>query len=393
MATELSYLLITPYSLMKSRTGGIMARLLSRSDIELVGAQILAFTRDLVEKYAESLEATIPDAERAKLLADYVRENFTERDDGKKERVLMLLFKGENACAKLAAITGKLSAPVSRDLLTGETIRDTYADMVKDKDDPGVIRYFEPAVLTPQSTFAATDKLRFFANFAAASSNIVENVVGVQDGDERTLVIIKPDNWRLPSSRPGNIIDVLSRAGLRIVGCKMYRMSVANALEFYGPVQDVLRERFAPVIGAKAKSVLEKEFNLTLPESSLEALTNVVGCRSTSEQFARLIEFMSGRNPETCSESEISEPGLVKCLILIYEGKNAVSKIRTVLGPTDPTKAPSGTVRRDFGSDIMINTAHASDSRESYESESRIVGIEYNDLSKQIYDYLESPST
>ena len=59
----------------------------------------------------------------------------------------------------------------------------------------------------------------------------------------RTLVIIKPDNWRYPSSRPGNIIDMLSRTGLRIVGCKLYRMSVEEALEFYGPVKNALREK------------------------------------------------------------------------------------------------------------------------------------------------------
>ena len=38
MTVELSFVLITPYSLMKSRTGGIIARLLSRTDLELVGA-------------------------------------------------------------------------------------------------------------------------------------------------------------------------------------------------------------------------------------------------------------------------------------------------------------------------------------------------------------------
>ena len=65
----------------------------------------------------------------------------------------------------------------------------------------------------------------------------IDNSLGSSPDDERTLVIIKPDNWRHPSSRPGNIIDMLSRTGLRIVGCKVHRMSVNDALEFYGPVQ------------------------------------------------------------------------------------------------------------------------------------------------------------
>ena len=44
MAIEISYVIITPYSLLKSRTGGIVARLMSRTDLEFIGAQVLAFT-------------------------------------------------------------------------------------------------------------------------------------------------------------------------------------------------------------------------------------------------------------------------------------------------------------------------------------------------------------
>ena len=59
----------------------------------------------------------------------------------------------------------------------------------------------------------------------------------------------------------------------------------------------------------------------------------------------------------------------------MYEGEDAVGKIRDVLGPTDPTKAPDGTVRREFGSDVMVNTAHASDSPENARREMRILGM------------------
>ena len=41
MAIEVSYIIITPYSLLKSRTGGIIARLMSRTDLEFIGAQVL----------------------------------------------------------------------------------------------------------------------------------------------------------------------------------------------------------------------------------------------------------------------------------------------------------------------------------------------------------------
>jgi len=43
------------------------------------------------------------------------------------------------------------------------------------------------------------------------------------------------------------------------------------------------------------------------------------------------------------------------------EGENAVSVWRELMGPTDSTKAPAGTVRCDFGTDIERNAAHGSD--------------------------------
>jgi hypothetical protein len=99
---------------------------------------------------------------------------------------------------------------------------------------------------------------------------------------------------------------------------------------------------------------------------------------------------MSGRRPDTCPAGEKDKPGDVKCMILIYEGENAIKKIRDVLGPTDPLKAPGGTVRREFGSNMMVNTAHASDSVESYEREKETVRIEENPLVSIIEDYLNS---
>ena len=393
MAVELSYVLVTPYSLKKSRTGGIIARLLSRSDLDLIGARILGFDNEFVEEYAESVAEIIGQANeaKAKLLSGYIRENFCPRENGKKERGLFLLFKGEDACSKLSAIVGVLDpAHSSSDpFLTGETIRDTYSDLIEDKYNPGTIRYFEPAVLTPQDNESANRKLKLFADFADRTANIAENVVGVKETDERTLVIIKPDNWRHPSSRPGNIIDMLSRTGLRIVGCKVYRMSVAEALEFYGPVQGALRNKLAPKIGQKAKAILEKELDFQMDDSVIESLTENVGKSFADDQFYRIIDFMSGRRPANCPEEELNDPGLVKCLVLIYEGENAISKIRTVLGPTDPTKAPGGTVRRDFGSDVMVNTAHASDAPESVLREMGVIQITENNVSKHINEFLQ----
>lgn len=394
MSVELSYVLVTPYSLKKSRTGGILARLLSRLDLDLVGARIFGFDNEFAEAYADSLLKTVGpnNPHRARLLADYVLENFVQRENGKKERGLFLLFKGEDACAKLSRIVGVLDSTrtMSDPYLTGETIRDTYSDLVKDKSNPEEVRYFEPAVLTPPGIECGMQKMKLFADFAERTENVAENVVGVKETDERTLVIIKPDNWRHPSSRPGNIIDMLSRTGLRIVGCKVYRMSVAEALDFYGPVQDALRNKIAPKIGEKAKAVLEKEFDFQMNDSAIEGLTEIVGKSFADDQFYRIIDFMSGRRPSECPDDELEDPGLVKCLVLIYEGEDAIKKIRTVLGPTDPTKAPGGTVRRDFGSDVMVNTAHASDAPESVLREMGVIQISKNNVARHINEFLDS---
>ena len=56
-------------------------------------------------------------------------------------------------------------------------------------------------------------------------------------------------------------------------------------------------------------------------------------------------------------------------LALALAGDNAIERIRALLGPTDSKKAEKGTIRGDFGTDVMVNIAHASDSPESAEVE------------------------
>ncbi len=155
---------------------------------------------------------------------------------------------------------------------------------------------------------------------------------------------------------------MFSRTGLRIIGMKLCRMSVAQALEFYGPVRDVLRSKLAPGIGTRARQVLEKELGITLPQSIEAELAQSVGVPFAQKQFEDIVEFMTGSRPALCQGADLEADGKVKSLALVYEGEHAVQKIRDVLGPTDPTKAPGGTVRSEFGSNIMVNTAHASDS-------------------------------
>ena len=55
MAEELSYVLVTPYSIRKSRTGGIIARLISRTGLDLAAARMFAPSAELIEKYSAGI--------------------------------------------------------------------------------------------------------------------------------------------------------------------------------------------------------------------------------------------------------------------------------------------------------------------------------------------------
>ncbi|MDR3147871.1 MAG: nucleoside-diphosphate kinase, partial [Treponema sp.] len=354
---DLSYVVVTPYTIAKSRTGGVIARLLSRLDLELVGAQMIAPDGAFVKDFASSLRGEV-NPQDVSLLADYVDQNMGP-SGGRRHRSLLLLFQGENPCEKLAAICGRLY-PEHRDFdsLTGETIRDTYADLIYPPGDPNRVSYFEPAVLTPRSQHWADRDLALFAEFLNGQENIIKNMQYPEpEKIEQTLVIIKPDNWQYASSRPGTIIDMFSRTGLRIVGIKVHRFSLTGALEFYGPVEAALKEKLSPIFGQKAREILEREFKLNLSLEAEKSLIGSVGIEYAQDQFYRIIDFMSGKRPDTCLPRDQDRPGSVKCMILVYEGINAIKKIREVLGPTDPLKAPGGTVRREFGSNVMVNTA------------------------------------
>lgn len=390
MAEELSYILITPYTIAKSRTGGVLSRLLSRINLELVGTQIFAPTQELAEAYAAALykQAVATSSSSARLLSDFVLKTFAPTN-GRRHRVMMLLFRGDDACKKLSDIAGALY-PENRSIesINGETIRDTYADLVTDSE--GKILYFEPAVMTPRSQRTAAENMKIFAPFLSIEPNIVENIAYPENAEiERTLVIIKPDNWKYASSRPGTIIDMFSRTGLRLIGCKKYQMTVSEALEFYGPVKDALIGKLGPMFGSRAKVVLEKEFGLPLSIEMDTYLTDSFGREYAIDQFNKIVEFMSGTRPDKCPDEELDSPGKVKCMVLIYEGVDAVNKIRDVLGPTDPTKAPGGTIRREFGHDVMVNTAHASDSPENAQREMGIVRIQNNRCGMIMTDYIK----
>jgi nucleoside-diphosphate kinase len=122
---------------------------------------------------------------------------------------------------------------------------------------------------------------------------------------QRTLSIIKPDATAKPGAS-GEILARFERAGLTILASKRIRLSEELARGFYA----VHKQR---------------------------------------PFFPDLVKFMT------------SGPVVVSVL----EGPDAVQKHRDLLGPTDSKKAPKGTIRGDFGTDIERNAAHGSDAVET----------------------------
>jgi nucleoside diphosphate kinase len=377
MPQQLAYVIITPYSLFKSRTGGILSRLITRTGLELVGARMFGPSAELAEKYSEAIiSANDPqDRKIQELIYQYIRRNFSpDPKTGRRRRVMMLLFQGEDAVRKTRSVVGNISA----ERRGGESIRDTYGDLIL--DEHGNVQYFEPAVLAAPTAEEAETKLKLWARYSDSDGGVLENVnvFGANEKPERTLVLIKPENFRFPTGRPGNMIDFFSRTGLFIVGCKLHRMSVAQATEFYGPVREILRTKLKGMVGGKAKAALEKELGLPLTAEHEAQFGDILGPVFGDNQFENIVRFMAGRAPSECPMGEMEKPGSEKCIALVYEGVEAVRKIRDVLGPTDPSKAPPGSIRREFGQTIMVNAAHASDSPENAVREMGIVKVGEN---------------
>jgi nucleoside diphosphate kinase len=300
---------------------------------------------------------------------------------------MTLLFQGDEAVRKVRSVVGNLGS----DRRVGETIRDTYGDFIL--EDNGQVRYFEPAVLIAPTAEEAETKLKLWARYSDSDGGVLENVIAYQPGEtgQRTLVLIKPDNFRFATGRPGNVIDFFSRTGLFIVGIKVHRMSVAQAMDFYEPVREVLRTRLTDVIGARVKTALEKEFPIKIAAAEEKQLGEVLCPTFGEHQFENIIRFMCGHAPSELPREQWTRPGTEKCITLVYEGVKAVRKIRDVLGPTDPSKAPPGSIRREFGSTILVNAAHASDSPENAQREMAIVNVGENSF-RQVIEELYGKS-
>jgi nucleoside diphosphate kinase len=354
---QLSYVIVTPYSMRKSRTGGIIARLISRTGLDLVTARMFAPSEELARRYADTIVTETHPGHRAtqELIRDYVLKNFTGKANGERPRVLVVVLRGENAVDKVHHTIGH----IVHERTAGETIRDTFGDYIA--GDDGKVIYFEPAALAAFDPKAVERDLKLWAEYSDSDGGILDRVIDFpKDAKiEKSLVLIKPDNFKFPNQRPGSVIEVFSRTGLFIIGFKVHQMSVAQAEEFYGPVLPVLEEKLGAEKGRGA--------------------------------WEDIVEFMAGGRPSAVNGEQRNAPGSEKCIALVYQGEDAVRKIRDVLGPTDPAKAPPGSIRKEFGQTIMINAAHASDSAENAKREMAIVQVDENNFKPLIENFYARP--
>src|SRR6266851_5273624 len=288
---ELAYVIITPYSMRKSRTGGIVGRLISRTGLDLVGSRMFAPSAELAKRYAETIVTETHPGHRAtqQLIRDYVLKNFTGEINGQRPRVLFLVFRGPDAIEKIHRAVGH----IVHERTSGETIRDTFGDYITDSFS-GKVTYFEPGVLAAFDAKAVKTDLKLWAEFSDRNGGVLDRAIEFPKGAkvEKTLVLIKPDNFKFPNLRPGGVIEVFSRTGLYIVGFKVHCMSVAQAEAFYGPVLPVLEEKLGPKKGRSA--------------------------------WEEIVEFMAGLKPSECPPEKREKPGTEKCIAIVYQGLDAV---------------------------------------------------------------------
>jgi nucleoside-diphosphate kinase len=125
---------------------------------------------------------------------------------------------------------------------------------------------------------------------------------------EKTLIILKPDC--MEKRLAGAVLDRFQKAGFDIVAAKLAKLAPQLLASHYAHIAD-------------------KPF------------------------FPALAEFMGSR----------------PVLVAVLQGPGVIAKVRELLGPTDSKKAPAGTIRGDFGTDVSVNICHASDGPESAAAE------------------------
>ena len=394
MKKELTYALITPYSLLKSRTGGIISRLLSLSDLELVGARMYTPSDKFLDEYIKTIETQKMKTVWKNAMIDYVNNMLRKNNKlSMANRAMLLLFEGKNAVDVLHNnVIGSASDP-----LRGNTIRGTYGDSIRASD--GKVEYFEPAVLTSADKAANINQLKLFAKYSLSDGGILEKAVKFPKNKkpETSLIILKPFEKHDP--RTGNIIDMISRTGFYMVGVKLLDLSTKQAKEFYGPVKDFFNssfdDKFKPILVENLRASLnQKDFSFELTDETLNKMAGQLKKPTVEGEFGKILQYMTGSAPSAFAETKKTGDGKhTICLALLYQGINTIKTIRELLGATDPKKAKYSSIRRFYGLDILRNAVHASDSTKSVIRERKIIGFNKEektcDINQIIHRYIK----
>ena len=129
---------------------------------------------------------------------------------------------------------------------------------------------------------------------------------------EQTLFIVKPD--AVNRGLVGEVILRFERKGFKIMKLKMLTFTKEMAQKFYSD-------------------------------------------HSSKPFFGELVSFItSGR-----------------VVVAVIEGNNAIAATRIMIGSTKSFEATPGSIRGDFGLGLTDNIVHASDSKESFEKEVKVV--------------------
>lgn len=208
--------------------------------------------------------------------------------------------------------------------------------------------------------------------------------------------MIKPDNFKRASALPGHILDLFGTTGLHMVGTKVFSMSMGQAREFYGFLEDVFCKKLRPRVEDTLRRRLDGAFDFPLDDEQFAHLTEVLNRSHARNELVKVLSYMTGIEADLQNYAErkfLNMPGMATCFAVLYRGPKAIEIIRAKLGSTDPTKAEAGTIRSDYGHDLMRNGAHASDSRESVERERKIIGLVGDEVSTErilIENWLEA---
>ncbi len=164
-----------------------------------------------------------------------------------------------------------------------------------------------------------------------------------EENIQQTLVLIKPDG--LVKSLTGNILTALSETKLIIAGAKIVQVD---------------------------RELAEKHYNKLREEKG-------------EEIFEEVLKYIQGHYHTN------------RVLALVYQGENAISKVREIAGETNPEKASHITIRGKYGrivssTGVFENVVHCSDSEENAEREIKL-WFKPDELSKIMYPTEEKTAT